>query len=195
MRRLLVGFFFLCAGSAWAQSGEVWFSLGSSLLSNTGLGTQSPTGTKNDFKVDNGFKFALRFGFNTSDYMGHEMQYAYSRTHLISGGVNTGGMAIHQGGYNFLVYALKNGSRIRPFGTGGVHFANYVPPGASASYGQGSTKFGVNYGGGVKVRVTDTLAVRFDLRRYETPKPNFGLLQREGWLHQTEVSAGIGYLF
>lgn len=165
------------------------------MLSNTGLGTLSTTGTKNDFKLDNGFKFAFRFGFNVGDYTGHEMQYAYSRTHLISGGVDTGGMAIHQGGYNFLLYALKNGSRVRPFGTGGVHFANYVPPGASASYGQGSTKFGVNYGGGVKVRVTDTIGVRFDVRRYETPKPDFGLLLRSGWLHQTEVSAGVGFLF
>jgi opacity protein-like surface antigen len=195
MRKLLAGFFLICAGSAWAQSGELWFSAGSSLLSNTGLGTTSPTGSPNDFKLDNGFKFAFRFGFNTSDYLGHEIQYAYSRSHLISGGVNTGGMAIHQGGYNFLGYAMKSGSRIRPFGTVGLQFANYVPPGSSASYGQGSTKFGFNYGGGVKVRTTEHIALRFDVRRYDTPKPEFGLLQRNGWLHQTEVSAGVGYVF
>ena len=195
MRRLLAGFFFVCAATAWAQSGELWFSAGSSLLSNTALGTTSATGKADDFHLDSGFKFALRFGFNVGEHAGHEIQYAYSRTHLISGGVDSRGMAIHQGGYNYLAYLTKDGSRVRPFGTGGVQFANYVPPGASASYGQGSTKFGVNYGGGVKVRMTDTLALRFDLRRYETPKPDFGLLKRDGWLHQTEVSAGVGFVF
>ena len=46
-------------------------------------------------------------------------------------------MAIHQGGYNFLLYATPEGTRIRPFATGGVVFANYVPPGASATSGGG----------------------------------------------------------
>ena len=70
-----------------------------------------------------------------------------------------------------------------------------APAPAKPDLNQGSTKFGVNYGGGVKVRMTDTLALRFDLRRYETPKPDFGLLKRDGWLHQTEVSAGVGFVF
>ena len=195
MRTSLAGLLFLCAASAWAQSGELWFSAGASILSNNGLGTAAPGGNPNDFHLDNGFKFGFRFGFNVGEHVGHEIQYAYSRTHLKSGSTDYGGMAIHQGGYNFLGYLTKNGSRIRPFGTAGVGFFNYVPPGSSASYGQGSTKFGFNYGGGVKVRMTDNLGLRFDLRRYDSPKPDFGLLLRQGWLHQTEVSAGIGYLF
>ena len=59
-----------------------------------------------------------------------------------------GGMAIHQGFYNFLVYATREGKRVRPFATGGAHFANFVPPGATATYGQGDNQFGYNYGGG-----------------------------------------------
>jgi len=43
--------------------------------------------------------------------------------------------------------------------------------------------------------MTDNLGLRFDLRRYDSPKPDFGLLGRTGWLHQTEISAGVGYLF
>jgi hypothetical protein len=44
------------------------------------------------------------------------------------------------------------------------------------------------------VRVTGIWALRFDLRQYASPKP-FNLLQKEGWLRQTEVSAGIGVVF
>jgi len=195
MRTSWAGLLFLCASAAYAQSGELWFNAGASVLSNTGLGTASTNGSPNDYKLDSGFKFGFRFGFNTTDHIGHEIQYAYSRTHLKTGSTDLGGMAIHQGGYNFLGYATKTDSRIRPFGTAGLGFFNYVPPGSSASYGQGSTKFGFNYGGGVKVRMTDNLGLRFDLRRYDSPKPDFGLLRRTGWLHQTEISAGVGYLF
>ena len=73
-------------------------------------------------------------------------------------------------------------------------FDNFVPPGASASSGQGDTKVGFNYGGGVKVRVTSLWALRFDVRRYDSPKP-FNLFLKEGWLHQAEISAGIGIYY
>ena len=195
MRKLLPLLLVACSGAAWAQSGELWFSAGESLLSNSGLGTTSPTGRSDDFSLDDGFRFGFRFGFNMGERLGHEIQYAYSRTHLIAGGVDTGGMAIHMGGYNLLGYLTKEGSRFRPFGTAGLEFANFVPPGSSATSGGGSTKFGFNYGGGVKVRVRDNWALRFDVRRYDLPKPNFGLFLTNGWLHQTEVSAGIGYMF
>jgi len=130
---------------------------------------------------------------NNESHFGHEVQYAYSRTQLnISGSKQ--GMAIHQGGYNFLIYATPEGTRVRPFATGGVLFANYVPPGSSATSGGGDNKFGFNYGGGVKVRVTSLFGVRFDVRQATTPKP-FDLPLREGWLRQTEISAGFGVLF
>jgi len=194
MSKLLPVLLVACSGAAWAQSGEVWFDAGESILSNNGIGSTSIAGNKNDFELDNGFRFGFRFGFNTGSHFGHEIQYAYSRTHLIASGIDTGGMGIHTGGYNFLVYALPEGSRIRPFGTGGVHFSNFVPPGSSATSGGGSTKFGLNYGAGVKVKLTSMWAARFDVRRYETRKP-FDLFLKDGWLHQTEVSAGVGVVF
>ncbi|MEI9811685.1 MAG: hypothetical protein WDO18_02990 [Acidobacteriota bacterium] len=64
-------------------------------------------------------------------------------------------MAVHTGGYNYLIYANHEGNRVRPFATGGLQFSNYVPPGSSAYNGGGSNKFGFNYGGGVKVRALD----------------------------------------
>ena len=208
------------AGSAWGQLFEVWFNGGQSLMSNKGLGTLNldpNTGTplagasKNDLQLGDGFRFSFRMTLNNESHFGHEVQYAYSRTSLdspaqpgtigtvLSPGIpaspaSSQGMAVHQGGYNFLLYATNEGTRIRPFATGGVGFANYVPPGASAASGGGSNKFGFNYGGGVKVRVTHLFGLRFDVRQYTTPKP-FDLPLKEGWLRQTEVSAGFGVIF
>ena len=190
---------FLAAGSAWGQYGELWFSAGQSFMNSAGLGSTSPAGNKDDVKLDNGFRFGFRIGFNGDTIFGHEFQYAYSRTRLLAFGDDLGGMAVHTGGYNYLIYATQEGTRVRPFATGGLNFSNYVPPGASAAQGGGSTKFGFNYGGGVKVRVGDKWAVRFDLRQYTTPKPNFfgdpGLFNRDGWIRQTEASAGFGFVF
>src|SRR6266853_1415330 len=65
---------------------------------------------------------------------------------------------------------------------------------SNSGIGSGSTKFGLNYGGGVKVKLTSMWGLRFDVRRYETRKP-FDLFLKDGWLHQTEVSGGVGLMF
>jgi len=194
MKKLAVVLFLACAGSAWGQLFEVWFNGGQSIISNKGLGTTASIGgSKDDVQLEDGFRFSIRMDLNNESHFGHEVQYAYSRSKLNISGVEQG-MAIHQGGYNFLLYATPEGKRIRPFATGGVEFANYVPPGASASSGGGDNKLGVNYGGGVKVRVTSLFGLRLDVRQYTTPKP-FNLPLREGWLRQNEISAGFGVLF
>lgn len=177
-----------------AQSADLFVNFGQSILSNAGLGSASATGAKDDYKLDDGFRFGFRFGFNGDGHFGHEIGYAYNRTHLLLQGVDQGGMAIHQGGYNFLLYANRDTARVRPFATGGGHFSNFVPPGSSATQGGGSTKFGVNYGGGVKFKITPKWALRADIRQYQTPKP-FDLFQKTGWLRQTEISGGFGIHF
>ena len=182
------------SGAAWAQTGELWFDAGQSLLSNSGIGTlQAFGGTKNDVQLTDGFRFGFRFGFNQGKRFGHEVQYAYNRTQLKQGTTEQG-MAYHQGGYNFLYYITPEGSRIRPFGTGGLHFSDYVPPGSSVGSGGGSNKVGLNYGGGVKVRVGSFFGIRFDVRQYVNGKP-FGLPLADGLLRQTEISAGFGIGF
>lgn len=197
MKKLLLAVLFALGAPVFAQSFEGFFSAGQGLLSNSGLGTdQALGGTSNDVQLTDGFRFAFRVGFNNDTIFGHEIQYAYQRTQLRfndEGGTQEG-MAVHQGGYNFLVYATKEGSRIRPFGTGGVGFFNFVPPGSSAISGGGSTKFGFSYGGGVKVKITNLFAIRGDIRQYTSPKP-FGLPLASGWLRMTEISAGFGVAF
>jgi opacity protein-like surface antigen len=199
MTKLALALFLTCTGSAWAQYGELWFSAGQSLMTNGGIGTLAATGgSEDDVELTDGFRFGFRFGINNDGFTGYEIQYAYSRMQLRfndpSGSVDQG-MAGHTGGVNYLLYAVPLETRIRPFATGGVHFTNFVPPGASATSGQGSTKFGFNYGGGVKARVTDKFAVRFDFRQYTNPKPDFGLPMRNGWLRQNEISGGFGIFF
>lgn len=191
MRKLYVVAMLAASGSVWGQTAEIWFNGGHSFLSS-GLGGTTP----NDYHFTDGFRFGFGFCLNPKTFFGYEVAYNYNRTHLesVSLGGDLGGMAIHQGDFNMLVYGTKEGSRIRPFATGGIGFANYVPPGSSATSGGGSTEFSLDYGGGVKVKLTSLLAARVDVRQYATPKP-FGLPMASGWVHQTAVTGGIGIVF
>jgi opacity protein-like surface antigen len=197
MRKLSLFLALAFAGAAWGQTGELWFSYGESLLSNAGIGTLQLVGTPNDVKLDDGYRFGFRFGFNQGSHFGHEVQYAFNHTQFDTtaiGGAKTA-MHFHQGGYNFLYYLLSDKSKVRPFGTAGVQFSDFVPPGGSVNYGS-QNKFGANFGAGVKVHVKGMWAVRFDVREYVSGKPDFNTLaMTSGPLWQTEVSAGIGVGF
>jgi hypothetical protein len=191
---------------AFGQSFEASVNAGESLQSNATLGEIASgvaTGGTSQYSLNSGFNIAFRITLNTWKFFGHEVGYSYNRTHLnlssfdptggSQGTQDVGGMAIHQGFYDFLGYATPEGSHIRPFGAVGIHYSNYVPPGASASQGQGFNKFGLNYGGGVKIRLKGPLGVRFDVHQFTNGKP-FGLTGASGWIRQTEVSAGVAWM-
>ncbi len=195
----IAGLFFLLAGvsSLSAQVFEIGASFGVSELANSAIGSDIFTPgapATAQVRLTNGFRFGFRVALNTYRYMGFEFGYAYNRTqlHLDGPPVTEQGMAIHQGFGDGLIYATPEGSRIRPFLAGGLQFSNFVPPGASATYGGGNTKFGFNYGGGVKVKVGSNWMLRFDFRQYETGKP-FGLPNASGRLFQNEISAGFEF--
>lgn len=207
MKTVLAVLLLAGSGTVWAQSADVWFSAGESLIStylgadpsqcSTSASCQSIGNTGKDLQLTNGFRFAFRFGFNYKSHFGGEVGYAYNRTQLKYNDVQPAveqGMAIHQGTFNAMAYGTREEARVRPFATAGVGFANYVPPGSSAASGGGSTKFGFNYGAGVKVKLSGFWGLRFDLRQYVTPIP-FGLALSSGWVHQTEASAGVGVMF
>ncbi|MBM3787010.1 MAG: porin family protein [Acidobacteria bacterium] len=185
------------AGCAmWGQMLELSVGGGVANLSNSGLGRVSAAATGDEFSLRGGFRLVFRMTTNAGDHFGHEFGYGYNRTGLRQqegDAFTQTGMATHNGFYNYLVYATREGSRVRPFATGGGHFANYVPPGASASSGQGSSKFGVNYGGGVKFRVSERWMFRIDGRQYTNPKP-FGLRGANGWIKTNELSASIAFV-
>ncbi len=189
-RAMFIVAFMASTGAAFAQLGEVSVSLGASKLRNNDLGSGDASG----YKADTNFRLGFRFTINSWRFMGHEIGYAYNHGHLTIPGQGDVGMPIHQGMYNFLVYATPEGSPVRPFVTGGVQFSSFFPPGAGVFQGNGVTKFGYNYGGGIKVRLTSSFLGRIDVRDYTCGKPDFGL-NPQGLLHQLEVSAGLGLAF
>lgn len=191
MRRWLVVFgFWAGMGIACAQVGEFGLSFGRGSFRNNDLGTSDG---QSRYSIDGNFRMSIRFTLNTYRHFGHEIGYSYNRTTLKLDGGETS-MPVHQAGYAFLAYATPEGSRIRPFVAGGGHFASFYPPGTGVYYGNGYTKFGFNYGGGIKARVSSMFAIRFDVRDYTTGKP-FPLTDRSGLLHQLETSAGLSFVF
>ncbi len=143
-------------------------------------------------QLSSGFRFGFRVGLNSHAHLGHEVGYAYNRTNLEFSGVKYG-MATHQGFYDLLVYPIAEGSKVRPFVAGGAQFSNFVPPGTSATSGGGDTKFGVNYGAGVKVRATDKFMVRLGVQQFLSPKPDWFIEAPKGWLRINEISLGVSY--
>jgi hypothetical protein len=180
-------FALLAFGSlAQAQVGEIGGFGGVHRISEKDLGS--------GYSLDDGWLFGFRLTLNSYRFMGHEFGYAYNRTTWTNALNVEAGSAIHRGFYNFLVYAVPEGAPVRPFGTGGVHFNNYIFPGYSVTQGGGSTKFGLNYGGGVKVRVTSMWGVRFDIRQYWNGKPFGDFLFGSGNTQLLEISAGFSFL-
>jgi opacity protein-like surface antigen len=184
------------AATAAAQVAEISASGGVSRLTNRDLGslTTDASGKSDDLQLRDGFRMGFRLTLNNWRYFGHEVGYAYNRTQIrdnASAPPQDYGTAIHQGFYNFLIYGTREGKAVRPFAAGGGHFANYQWPGQSVSQGGGSMKFGFNYGGGVKVKITEMFLIRLDVRQYQNGKP-FDLPSQSGLLRQTEISAGFG---
>lgn len=182
-------FAFMAAGTvAHAQVAEIGAYGGLHRISGKDLGS--------GYRLDDGWLFGFRLCLNSYRFMGHEFGYGYNRTQwsIADSPGSEQGSAIHRGFYNFLLYPVPEGSPVRPFGTGGVHFNNYIFPGYSVSQGGGSTKFGFNYGGGVKVKVTSMWGIRFDVRQYWNGKPFNNFLLGTGKTKLLELSAGFSFL-
>lgn len=182
----------LVAAPAWSQTAEIGVSVGQSIFRNEKLGTDVPGATE-FYRVKNGFRIGARLTLNTRPHFGHEIGYSYSRSKLAYS-TDQVSMPTHQYGYSLLAYLFTDESPVRPFVAGGGHFSTFYPPGSSVSYGNGTTRFGVNYGGGIKVKVSPMFAIRIDLRDYYTMKP-FSLADKSGGLHQIEASAGLSLHF
>jgi len=183
---LVLSLFLLLAGATYAQVLEIGGQVGVNLLANSTLSERDGA------KLESGYRFGFRVGLNSHARLGHEVGYAYNRTNLQYAGT-TWGMGTHQGFYDLLLYPIAEGSKVRPFIAGGVQFSNFVPPGSSATSGGGDTKFGVNYGGGVKIRVTEKFLVRLGAQQFISPKPDWFIEAPKGWLRMNEISLGVSY--
>jgi opacity protein-like surface antigen len=204
-----------CAGSssAFGQSFEASASFGRSVFPGTSkdLGTVSTNTNDAQYTMKDGFSMALRMTINSWRFFGTEFGYGYNHTGIhiptststatlgLPGQTGVGQAAaqdiivpIHQGFGDFLAYATPEGTHIRPFAAGGLHFSSFFPPGSSIYSGNQTTKFGFHYGGGVKVRVTSIWGFRLDARYYNTGKP-FNFPNQSGLLKQLEVTAGVTF--
>ena len=184
-----------CSSLAFAQSAEISVSGGVSRFN--GDYATAGGGDNTPIRFTNGFRLVFRFTWNQGKFFSHEVGYGYARTHLHyqSNPVqDIAPVSLHQGLYNFLINATPEGSRVRPFATGGVQFTSFYPPGASV-YGGSVTKFGVNYGAGLKVKLTSIWGIRADFRQYAMPRPDFGFANRSGWMRQSEFTGGFMFMF
>jgi opacity protein-like surface antigen len=144
-------------------------------------------------------RIGARMSFDFRGYFAHELAYAWQRTkfRVATDDTNTltvseSNTSIHNYYYNFVAHATHRGSRVRPFITGGGGMSSFTYPGYSA-FSRGDTKFGYNYGAGIKFLLTDKYGLRFDVRDHVTGKPFFDNL--EGRLHNVETSATFSFLF
>ena len=189
MKSIVLAAALTCATSlAFGQSFEGAVTGGPNFASSSSTQISSLEGLTYD---TGGWNLGFRMTVNPYSIFGFEVGYIYNRTHLNQSGMDLGGTAIHEGYGNALVYLTKEGSHIRPFGTAGINFDNFVIPGGNAQYG-GQNKFGINYGVGVKVKVKDKWQVRFDLRQSNTGKPDFGIPGVSGRFLLTQFSVGFG---
>ena len=197
MRKWSVLFIFCACSSilALGQTAEISVNGGVSRMgknyATAGGGDNTP------IEFTQGFRLAFRFTWNMGKFFGHEVGYGYSRTHLKYESSPTQDIApvsLHQGFYDFLINATPEGKRVRPFACGGVQFTSFYPPGAS-SYGGSITKFGINYGGGIRVKLTPVWGIRADFRQYAMGRPDFGFANNSGWMRLTEMTGGFAFLF
>ena len=79
---------------------------------------------------------------------------------------------------------------MRPFACAGVQFTSFSQAG---SYSR-ETKYGVNYGAGLKVKVKENWGFRMDVRQYNMSKPFNNVLGSTGRLQMYEFGVGISFM-
>jgi opacity protein-like surface antigen len=154
------------------------------------------------FEYTGGVRIGARMSFYFRNYFAHEAAYVFQSakfaetTNTDSGATQTVltiRSQIHTYSYNFTAHATPRGSRVRPFVTGGGGVSAFIPPGYSSFQARGETKFGYNYGAGVKFLLSDKWGLRFDARDHRVGKPFFD--GADGMLRLMEISTTVSYLF
>jgi opacity protein-like surface antigen len=183
------------AGVSSAQVAEVAVTGGWSVFTDSSLGTVGFGSDLPELELGNGLRIGARLSMNRW-FLGHEISYAWQRTKVFIEEQQPESMSIQNFYYNFVVHATPGGTAIRPFVTGGAGVSTFFPPGVSSLSGSGDNKFGFNYGGGVKFRLTDKFGLRLDVRDHVTGRPfeNLGINTLDGRFHNVEYSVGFALL-
>lgn len=201
----------LAASAAQAQRYEFAAVGGAQSLRHAALGSIVESDAKDtDTKLTLKSTFGARITWNTRGYYGHEIGFLQSRGDLRTRVEESAGGAtssvwkqdrvkVRQAFYNFLIYFMPAGERLRPFITGGMQGSEYGAPNlAEWSHGK-SRNYGANWGGGLKVKLLPHTLVRMDVRDYIGGKPydlKFANNKLSGGLmHQWEATAGFAITF
>lgn len=148
-------------------------------------------------RLENGFKTGARLSLNSGLFTGHELSYGYERYNLDIGGQEESTATAQDFYYDFVVHFTPGGVPIRPFVLAGAGYSSFSPgdDGVFSDAG-GANEFGINYGGGLKVKIHKFFGLRFDIRNHLTRKPNFlDLPDVDGRLNRVEYSLGASFLF
>ena len=210
--RLVLAAALACSPLAVAQSFEASVGGGQTNIpvKNANIGTAGVDPGSGTYTLKSGFRINFRMTLNQGRFLGHEFGYGYNHTSLEAPPttVTTGsglpgqpvttttlpaqtlGTPAHQGFYDFLVYGVPEGKVVRPFVCGGVQFTAFSTPGNNYNR---ETKYGINYGGGLKFKVKENWGFRLDARQYNMGKP-FNLSNASGRLLMWEFSGGVSFL-
>jgi hypothetical protein len=200
-----------------AQKYEV--SVGANLLrlDSKPLGSVATTGGLDSdtyFKKVSVEGASLRLTWNSKGYFGHEIGYSYNRSMLNVTARTTDAdgndvvtkyqqkVKVAQLTYNFLIYMMPAGERIRPYITMGATVQDYGAPSLDLwPQGQGrSRNYGGNFGAGIKVRLFPHTQMRLDLRQHFVGAPynlTFADPQNPtaGTMKNATASVGFGVTF
>jgi hypothetical protein len=187
---LLIGFAILAP----AQVAEVSLSARRSLISGKDLGSfgfaELPV------RLENGHGLAVRLDIHSGRFLAHELSYGFDQDKLTLAGEDQGDITVHQFFYDLMLHLTPREVPVRPFVVAGLGFSGFFPPESDLVQTAGITKFGFNYGGGLKFKLHRRLGLRIDIRDHISNKPNIlSLPDVTGKLHQLELSAGVSLLF
>jgi len=203
----------LCASaSALHAQGLSVFAMGSvsSLFDKRDYGI-SAASFSSAYKTGGGVTLGAEFSLNR--IVGAEGSYSNVRNNLAVTDSSTSaefGYGVHDQRFSgdLLAHAPKAFFGLKPYFAGGLEYDHFSQPGSSSSIFNGfsgvtlgaANKIGVNYGGGVDMKLLPFISLRVDVRDHVMTSPTYGLPSKSsvgpfypigGIAHDLEYSAGL----
>jgi hypothetical protein len=176
-------FAFWISGVAAAQTYEVGVGGSYTLFGNQLLGSISTQNKEDDdTKLKGRIGYGARLTLNTRGYWGHEFAFFLNNADVSAKirpdeknpstvVLRRSRVRIQETSYNFLMYMMPRGERLRPFITCGAQMFKYPEPRIEEWPTGGTRNYGANYGGGIKIRLFPHALFRADFRHYFGGKP------------------------
>ncbi|MGO8819537.1 MAG: outer membrane beta-barrel protein [Terriglobia bacterium] len=203
----------LCASASVLRAqGVSVFAMGSvsSLFDKRDYGVNG-SGFSSSYKTGGGVTLGAEFSMNR--FVGVEASYSNLRNNLAITNTSTPaefGYGVHDQRFSgdLLAHAPKAFVGLRPYLAFGGEYDHFSQPGSPSGIFDGfsdvtlgaANKVGVNYGGGVDMKLMPFISLRVDVRDHVMTSPTYGLPSKSsvgafypvgGIAHDLEYSAGI----